>query len=134
MPHSVIFSSAIASKNSNVRFGKEEIPPPPEHVPAKFKKAWETLPPCCRNFYLNPGKGCCAGMSEPNAKIMETSPIEPVCKGDSCTIDKTSKASPKTQSTQPQKSWLRSVIDWFKHLFTGFWKDLKRIFTASKSD
>jgi hypothetical protein len=110
---------ASISTQRQTRFGQAEIPPPPEGIPEKYKKDWEKLPACCRNFYLNPGKGCCAGQPEPHAQLMETPTLTP---------------APSTTSPLPPKNIVirlaTGVMDWFKWFFRSIIHDFKKIFLA----
>ena len=122
-----------AIKNYPVYFGKEDIPPAPAHVPEKYKQAWKSLPPCCRNFYLTPGSGCCAGLSEPNAKIMETPKTNPTDNQNKVKLDESTTA-PRVCPTNAGKKQtvLQSLFNWFKHFLKGLWEDFKLIFIGSR--
>ena len=135
-----IQSAGNRPHKASVQFGEQvEIPLAPAHVPEKFKSAWGSLPPCCRSFYLSPGKGCCAGMAEPSPGRMLHKPAKPHAAQktqESTTVPPTQmpqavQALQTPQAIQPS-STMQRVTDWFKALMDGFLKDLKLILSASK--
>lgn len=126
---------------------------PPKHVPEKFKKVWATLPGCCKNFYVNPGGGCCKGMPEPSPGKMSDGKAPPPKEIDACQISgkgcatnacqstKTSPVKPtvpksakKTEKATEKRSWLASIGHWFKTFLQGMWDDLRRLLKGPKSD
>jgi hypothetical protein len=109
------------------------LPDIPDHVPDKFKAVWASLPGCCRNFYLNPGKGCCAGMVEPNPGLM-TEPAQPrTAPGtQSGNTVKSVEAVTSAQKATTGKGWLWATKDWSAYLVKGFVADMKRVMTGSK--
>lgn len=125
-PTSPLSAPSYPYQDKPLRFGSREIPPAPEHVPAKFKKAWATLPPCCRNFYLSPGKGCCAGLPEPNPGAMATDTPQKTAKPSSQHTVK------KLTLMDRSRHIILSTADWFQYFIQGFLKDVTVIVSLLK--
>lgn len=131
LPNRADSQAALQAK----RFGEAKAPPPPppEGVPEKFVQVWASLPGCCRNFYLNPGQGCCAGKSEPSPGMMKTKPAQSPCpitqnghRADGIHVNSTQKVK--------KPGIIAAFFGFFKALLVGFWKDIKRIFSGAQSD
>jgi hypothetical protein len=104
------------------RFAAEHFAADPlANVPEKFKAVWLKLPGCCRAFYLSPGKGCCAGLPEPQPNLMkdlEDKVAEPAVK--KVVPDQ----SLPTISVNPVQKTSPIVIEVLK----GFYQDIHRLF------
>lgn len=122
------------------QFGKAEdaqpLPAPPESVPAKYVEKWTSLPACCRNFYLSPGTGCCAGMAEPNAAMMMMHQAVPaLCEGDNCPIVPPAPAEPaitKTSGNNVISRVVAGVVDWFRQFGRIAKEDAEALINAPK--
>jgi hypothetical protein len=124
---------AIQVTTGQARFCGQELPLPPEHVPDKFKEVWKTLPGCCRQFYLNPGKGCCAGLPEPKPKMMEANlPLPASDPANRKGISAVRTAATQRQRITGRSGIIASTMDWFRRFVSGLWEDLKLLLAGPK--
>lgn len=125
-----------------LRFGATNTPAGtssgmPAQVPDKFARVWDQLPPCCRNFYENPGQGCCSGMNEPQPRLMSeppadhfttTTPADPNHAEITPSADQAATATP----TSPNRlsRLISGLGDWLRQALRIVWTDLKALFSA----
>jgi hypothetical protein len=133
-PHATFKGLTAPEKTAGgISAEKGDQPAIPDHVPEKFRAVWASLPGCCRSFYTNPGKGCCAGMGEPNPGIMSTTKPLEVTKSNNATPSAANKAV-ATINNPTNKGWVWATKDWSGYVIKGFLADMKRVMTGQKTD
>lgn len=73
--------------------------------------------------------GCCDRKAQ--GEWMACCPTENVQNKPATMQPKSSQSKPEAK---PRLGFLGNIVDWFKHFFSGMFKDLKRIFRGSTSD
>jgi hypothetical protein len=133
------FSSLVLGNTQSIHFGNTSkllIPDVPEGVPEEFKAQWSSLPVCCRRFYTHPGKGCCAGLPQPNPTTMSISSVSnAVVVERKCSVSPASSVqkvnvlpSPKVNRfTASIARFFQGIFNWLKHFLTGLWQDMKTL-------